>query len=240
MLLPRDYNMVFWSYEPKNGVELLSQVNSYMRELGKDYMPVFLAGEEISLEPDSLENTLGSWRSDSGLLATGLTSKNDIALRMTVGAPVRRNIRKPEVLSLGFKNEQITGETPLLDFEQLQKLFVFCLELFRPFYAYFSKSGEININPRYREAFYAVDSDKVPIAIEWFNYFDPGMVQRLGGTEKILSAPGYHKSIVRALGGVLLILQRHPFDYNNAEDLDRRLLVETFLDLDSKRAKYQR
>lgn len=240
MLLPREYDLVFWTYDQRDAVTLILRINDFLSRYGADHMPVYLAGERVTLDVAMLAEALADWTSDDDLLATGLTSANGLVLRITIGKRVYPNVRFPNTLSIGFNLDYLTGIHPLLTFGRLQGMFTFCIGLFRPYYAYGNKSDEINYSEKREQIWHAIDSDKVPVAIEWFNYFDPAMVERLGGAEKLLSAPVYLAKPVEELGGIMLILQQEPFDYKNPKHLQRRQVVESYLDLSRLHELYPR
>lgn len=231
MLLPRDYDQVFWTFDKHDLALLILRVNEFFSQYGRDYMPLYLEGKEIPLTAEGIKEALiTAWGREDGI-ATGLKSSNDIVLRSTIQNKEYPNVRFLNTLSIGFDLKHLVGMRPVLTLDRLQEIFIFCAKLFVPFYAYSCKSGEINVSPEHQRIWNMIDTKKVPIAIEWFNYFSPEWVERFGGLEKLLAAPVFQAKPVEALGGVILILQQEPFDYTNADHLRNRHRVEEYLEL---------
>ena len=113
----------------------------------------------------------------------------------------------------------------------LTTIFSFIVELFSPFYAYSSKAGEINYSYEYQEKSKKFGRTKLPIAIEWFNYFDSDWTNRLGGFDKLQGSSAYRVTRLGQQNGSMLILQREPFDYRNENHIKKRLQVEKDLEL---------
>jgi hypothetical protein len=239
MLLPTDFDLIFYAYGRRDAVSLTLEVNKYLSILGADYMPRYLSGKNIVLDADIVAEAFQDWRRDL-TLAVGLTSANGLVLKFTVSEENYENVQFPNNMRIGLNWEHITDTSNGLSFDQLYKLFKFCIKLFEPYYAYGSKCGEVNHSNSYWQIFQTIDSDKVPVAIEWFNYFDSEMVDRLGGKEKLLSAPVYIIEPDKELNGLLLVLQKEPFDYLNSEHLKNREVVEDYLDLNRLHALFPR
>lgn len=230
MLLPTDYNQVFWTFGKHNPAMLTLRINDFLAQYGRAYMPLYLAGKEVTLAKASLEKDFAAWGNEDGM-AVGLKSSNGIVLRITTHYKEYKNISVSNTLRIGFDLKHLRGPQPMLTLDRLKEIFVFCARLFVPFWGYSSKSGEINVSSEHQRMWQIIDLDKVPVAIEWFNYFSPEWVERFGGQEKLLAAPVFQAEPVAELGGVVLILQPEPFDYTNPEHLDNRRRVEQYLNL---------
>lgn len=240
MLLPTDYDQVFWTFSKHNHAPLIMRINEFFSQYGRDYMPLYLEGKAITLTAEGIKEALiRSWGREDGI-ATGLKSANGIVLRMTIQNKEYPNVRFSNTLSIGFDLKHLIGTQPMLTLNQLKEIFVFCARLFTPFFSYSCKSGEINVSPERQRIGQMVDTQKVPIAIEWFNYFSPEWVERFGGGEKLLAAPVFQAEPVEELGGIILILQAEPFDYTNPDHLGNRHRVEEYLELPRLHQRFQR
>ena len=90
---------------------------------------------------------------------------------------------------------------------------------------------ELIITDRIDKLRFSVDLAKVPDTIHWFNYFDAEMAERLGGNTKLLSAPAYHVAELESPPGIVLVLQREPFDFHNPAHRQRHEEVAKYLEL---------
>lgn len=235
----KDYTMVFWADEGREPVETVLKINDFLRQYGDDYVLKYLNDRvEVVMDRQSLTERCDPSRRKDELLTQSYFSCNRIWFTLSTGR-ITYNRRvspqmqpTPEALKFEFDLQHLLGPRPAFDFDQLKGLFWYCLHLFAPYYGRLQMTGEVNyeVSP-YREIAYTIDLTKVPAAIEWFNFFSPDWVERLGGPEKLLSAPVFLAQPVEELGGVVLILQQEPFDYTNPEHLHNRRRVEQYLNL---------
>lgn len=240
MLLPTDYKQIFWSFRHQDPVTLIREVNYKFLDINKDIQPNLLVEAELSMDDESIRNQLKKWTSEDGnTLAIGLTSKNGLVLKLTIYNDLDEERSEfPNTLSIGFNQGHLEDRGNLLSYENLKSLFKFGIDLFDPHYAYMCKSGEINISEDYKARRKKYLRNKVPIVLEWFNYFNEEWVERLGGDVLLLSSPAM--TCKKLKKGILLILQETPFDYHNLQHIKRRKEVETHIRLDDILASYQK
>lgn len=235
----KDYAMVFWADEEREPVETVLKIDDFLRPYGEDYVLKYLNDRvEVAMDRQALAERCDPNRRKDELLTQSYFSGNRIWFALSTGRTEYNRRMAPqmmpatEVLTLEFDSTHLQGADPALDFIRLQEIFWYCLHLFAPYYGRLQMTGEVNYEASpYREISYTIDLTKVPAAIEWFNYFNPEWVDRLGGLEDFLTAPVLLAEPVEGLGGVVLILQEEPFDYRNPRHLQNRALVEAHLDL---------
>lgn len=150
MLLPTEYNLIFWAYGKHDPTKIVLEINEFLHQYGNNYMPKILAGKEVVLSPVSLRNELKAWGNEEGM-AVGLKSLNGIVLRVTTNDKEYKHSKFPDTLRIGFDYKHLIGIEPTLIFGQLQDIFNFCLKIFLPYYGYGNKSGEINSSPERRQ-----------------------------------------------------------------------------------------
>lgn len=243
----KDYAMAFWANEARESVETVLKVNDFLSQYGDDYMLKYLNDQvEVAMDRQALTERCDPDQRQDELLTQSYFSRNRIWFALSTGRTeyTRRvapqMIPATEVLKFEFDSEHLLGSSPAFDFDQLKDLFWYCLHLFAPFYAFNDKSGEINDSPEYYKIWQAIETNKVPVAIHWFNYFGPDWVERFGGLEKLLAAPVFQVEPVEELGGVVLILQQEPFDYTNADHFENRRRAEEYLELPRLHQLFQR
>ena len=239
MLLPRDYNHIFWADGKHDPALIILQVIQFLRRYGEEHMPIMLADREIELDVDVIRTALLDWGNEDGV-AVGLRSKSDIALRITTNTKEYQNVLFHDTLRIGFNANHVCGPKATFTLKHLEQIFLFCVEMFNPFYGFCRKSGEINHSSKMQQLNREVDVRKLPVAIEWFNYFNPDWVSRLGGPERLLAAPALHVDTVSPTNGVILILQEAPFDYLDPVHLENRNSVEEYLQLAQLQQVYRR
>lgn len=234
----KDYAMVFWADEAREPVDTVLQVNDFLRQYGEDYVLRYLIDQvEIAMDRQSLTERCDPNRRKDELLTQSYFSHNRIWFSLSTGRTEYTRRVAPqmmpaiETLKFEFDLEHLRGPDAAFSFNRLKELFGYCIRLFVPFYAFNSKNGEINDSPEYHRLWKSIDVNKVPIAIEWFNYFGPDWVERFGSLEKLLAAPVFLAEPVEELGGAILILQEEPFDYTNPDHLQNRRRVEDYLEL---------
>ncbi len=230
MLLPTDYNLIFWAHGKRDAISLTESINRLFATYGSNYNTVYYGQEKIKLDPMTLNSVFDDGKSEQGLLAIGLKAENGLVLRITIDSNKAANTLFPQTLRIGFNKDHLQGSKPFLTFEQLVEIFRFCLRIFKPYYAYVAEDGEINYSLERQQRRRNIDIGKVPVAIEWFNYFDERWSDRLGGENKLLLAPVFLTESVKELNGITLILQKEPFDYKNPDHLQKRQAVEDYLD----------
>ncbi|MBE7528764.1 MAG: immunity 52 family protein [Ardenticatenaceae bacterium] len=168
-----------------------------------------------------------------------LRSENGFVLDFNLNMPSHQTIFLPQVMQFGFELVHFRDANFSKPISQLHELFVFGLQLFQPFYAWGTMSGEVNYSEEYRKRPSLRETDLPPV-VEWFNYYDSSIVERLGGLEKLLSVPVFLAEPVEDLGGVILILQQEPFDYTNPDHLENRRRVEEYLELPRLHQQFQK
>jgi hypothetical protein len=158
-----------------------------------------------------------------------LESSSGLVISLGVDAPLV--VRDFDVLSVGLDTKHVEGPQALFSFEQLHALFVESLDIFHPFWAT-TYDKETIMTDKINKLRFSVDLRKVPDTIYWFNYFGAEMVERLGGKAKLLGAPAYSVAESESPSGIVLILQREPFNFHNPTHRQRQEEVVKYLQLE--------
>ena len=158
-------------------------------------------------------------------------------LVLTIGVDAPEFVRDFDVLTVGFDSEHLTGPQAMFDFDSLYKMFTESIKLFRPFWAAV-RDSDIVLTDEFREIRLSVDGTKLPFDIDWLNYFGQDMAERLGGMQKLLGAPAHLVEHAQDPDGIILVLQRQPFDCHDLEDLRRQRKIAEYLDLSKIHAMY--
>jgi hypothetical protein len=226
MLWETQYRMIFWTFDRQDAEGLTMQIVEYFGNLGADFMPVFLPNRtQIPLDRFALSELISKKRGKGSLLNTWLTSANGLVVDLHLGVPLADF---PEVIQIGLEQEHLKK----LSFDELLEMFMFGVKIFKPYYAWGCMNGEVNYSREYGERRASVNLAKIPAFIEWFNYFDQPMVERLGCINKLLVAPVYRVQQVENSGGAILVLQEEAFDFQNPVHLYRREAVEKYLEFE--------
>jgi hypothetical protein len=234
MLWETKYRMIFWAFGKREAVDLTVKTAQYLGKFGTDYKPIYLPDEtKISLDTPSLTELFTKMRGKGTFFSTWLTSQNGLVFLLHLGVPLAGF---PEVIQIGLEPNHIQE----ISVEQLIEVFKFGAHIFEPYYAWGCMSGEVNYSKLYGEKNATVDLTKVPAFIEWFNYFDQPMVERLGGVNKLLAVPAYRVQQVENSGGAILVLQEEAFDFQNPVHLHRREAVEKYLEFERLHKLYSK
>jgi hypothetical protein len=231
--------MVFWSYAPHKAENLLPELVRLLdRVAGKPFTWHFEDQPE-----GSIPTTPGQWSA----LIKQRRDQEDEPLYLFLDSPDRLSIglildsppcvRNFDVLSIDLSLKHLKGPRPIFGFDELRTLFLSGVKLFQPFRAEVH-DAEIVVTDEFQTVRLSMDKTKIPTAIHWFNFFDEAMVKRLGGEEKLLTAPAYQAEVWKSPPGILLILQRELFDYQNPEHRQRYREITKYLELDRLHALY--
>lgn len=89
----------------------------------------------------------------------------------------------------------------------------------------------------YYEAGRKTDVERVPTSVEWMTYFGPELVERIG-EKKFHRVP---EGEIREIGGgILFILQREPFSYEEPDHRARQRRLNKYLEIDRIHKLYPR
>lgn len=236
----KDYAMIFWASKDKDPIDTILKVNNFLHQYGNDYFLDYLNEDtKIEMSKETLARRVKDRQEKGSPISQSYFSSNHIWFSCSTG--VKKFFEEsanfqtkflPETLKFEFDLKHFQGKNPVISLTMLRELFEFCLDLWDPFYGRIQKNGEVN-DPTfsYREIANKIILSKVPVAIEWFNYFNAEWVENLGGLDKVLAAPVWHVELVEKSGGVILILQNTPFDYRDSNHLQKRRVVEDYFNL---------
>ena len=232
---------MLWAYPPHDGAATVAEM---IRLLGKtsDFpLSWYLENQPHRPLPTSPEGwaTLAKEQRNThfGALDLFLDSPSGLVMSLSVDAP--EFVRDFDVLTVGIDSEHLTGPQAMFGFDSLYTMFTESIKLFRPFWAAV-RDSDIVLTDEFREIRLSVDGTKLPFAIDWLNYFDQDMAERLGGVQKLLDAPAYLVERAEDPVGIILALQRQPFDCHDLEDLRRQRKIAEYLDLPKLHAMYPR
>lgn len=233
------YSMVFWGYPPHE-IEVLPQAIRAVEQRSEQPLTWNLADQPKRKIPRTREEwlTLGAeYRKENefGALYIMLDSPSGLSISLGMDEPLF--MRDFDVLSVGMDAKHVEEPQALFSFEEIHMLFVNGLDVFQPFWARIYDK-ELIITDAINKLRFSVDLRKVPDTIHWFNYFDAEMIERLGGKAKLLSAPAYLVVESESPPGIVLILQREPFDFHNPAHRQRQEEAVKYLDLPRLHARY--
>lgn len=243
------YSLIYWADEDRNPIEIWTKVNAFIGQYGNEYLFRIRDGQELDTSYDGLVEIYrikkASMKNPQKAMKMSVWSSNSLWFSLSTGVVAQfanSSINLPDVLMFQFDLAHIQGGSrTILSFHQLKELFRYGLIIFKPYYSRLHKSGEVNYHgSSYEEIGDQIDTSKIPIAIEWFNYFSPSWVDRFGGEQFVLSAPVLHAEKVEETGGVILILQEEPFDFMNDAHMSKRKQVEDYLRLPSLHKQFQK
>jgi hypothetical protein len=232
------YDLVLWAYPPRDPTTVLPGLIRLLDEVTGQQLKWHLAHQSDRPAPTSH----AEWRAlaeeqrdpQLGALDLFFDSPSGLELSLTVDAP--SVVRDFDVLAVDFDPEHLAGPHALFSYESLEALFLKSIRLFRPFWARVADKELTRTDVG--RIYLSVDVTKVPATVHWFNFFDRGMVERLGGREKLLGAPAYRVTELDEPAGLLLILQREPFDHHHPEHRQRLAAITDYLDLPQLQARY--
>jgi hypothetical protein len=229
----KKYNTILWGYPPHTTELILPNVIRLLDKLIGQPLVWHLANRPNALVPTSTDQwvALAEEHRDKqdGALDLFLESPIGISSSLTLDYP--QYVRDFDVLTISLDAEHLIDEEEFLGSGNVYALFAECISLFQPFWASVADE-ELITAETFGKVHLTVDVTKVPGTIHWFNYFSDKIVQRLGGREKLQSAPVFQVQECDNPPGMILILQQEPFDYFNPEHRRRHEKIAQYLDLD--------
>jgi hypothetical protein len=235
------YSIVLWGYPPHKAETILPEVVRLLdHSIGQSLVWHLESQPEISVTaaPGQWSDVAREQRNEEdGSLSVFCGSPSGLSIGLTLDYP--SYVRDFDVLSIGLNTEHLTGLQPMLGFDRLSALFKEGIRLFQPFWGEVC-DHELTRTDQVNALRFSIDRTQIPDTIHWFNYFGEGMVDRLGGRDRLLSAPAYEVSVWEDPSGILLILQRDPFDFHNLEHCTKHEEVVRYLQLKRLHALYPR
>lgn len=234
------YSVVSWGFPPHQPERILPNLVSLLDELcqrplswrieNQQHLPLPVTSSQWSI-------LARDQRDEDGSLSLFVNSPQQLSIGLTQDYPA--NVREFDVLSVALHRDHISGAHPLLGFEHLYTLFTECIKLFQPFWARLADAelmkltavGQLNVS---------VDLTKVPDTIHWLNFYSEELVGRLGGRAVLTAAPAYETREWNDPPGMLLVLQREPFDCHDPEHLARHDRINKYLGIRNLHALYPR
>lgn len=227
------YEVVLRAYPPHDPVVILPGMARLLEDKSGQRLAWHLEGEPSRPVPTTQEGwgTLakGSRNPRYGALDLFFDSADGGTMSLSVDAP--SFVRTFDVMSFGFDLEHLSGPKALFSFDTLYGLLIESMRLFGAFSAEVS-DRELVRRDKAGKIYLSVDVTKIPDIVHWFNFFDSDMAERLGGKDKLLRAPAYLVEEVADPPGIVLVLQREPFDYHKGKHRQRWQDVTRYLDLE--------
>lgn len=228
------YSIVFWGYPPHEIEEVLPHIIRAVDQHSEQPLTWTLANQPGRPIPTTREEwlTLGAeYREENEFGALFVTLDSTVGLSISLGMDEPLFMRDFDVLSVGLDTKHVEGPQALFSFEEIYALFIEGLGVFQPFWGEVC-DHELTRTDRIDALRFSVDRTQVPDTIHWFNFFDEGMTERLGGKKRLLSAPVHDVEEWESPPGIVLILQREPFDFHNPEHRQRQEGVVQYLELE--------
>lgn len=232
------YDIVLWAYPPHDSTVILPTMIRLFDEVTGQRLGWHLEnqpgrplpaswGEWVALDKEQRNPRFGA-------LDLFFDSPSGLLLSLNLDAPTF--VRDFDVLAVGFDTEHLTGPKAMFSFDSLHALFIKSIRIFRPFWG---RVGDKEVSRTdIGNIYLSTDVTKVPSTINWLNFFDRAMVERLGGRKKVLGAPALSVAEIQDPAGVILILQDETFDYHNPEHRQRLETITQYFDLPRLHAMY--
>jgi hypothetical protein len=233
--------MVLWGYPPHKAETALAEAVRLLDHSSGQSLIWHLENQSkvsVPTSPDQWSAVVREQRDEEdGSLSLFLDSPSGLSIDLTLDYPTY--VRNFDVLSVSFDTAHLTSPQKMFSFESVCALFTNSIKLFQPFWGEVC-DHELTRTDEIDSLRFSVDRTQVPDTIHWFNYFDERMVERLGGEKKLLTAPAYEVRKWESPPGILLILQRDPFDIYNPEHRQKYEEIVQYLDLKRLHALYPR
>jgi hypothetical protein len=213
-----DPHLTITNFDAKPFVWNLTHVNEIFSELVKTFLEV--RGNKKDL--DSFEIVFDT---DIGVdMVAVIRLLPDMTIQMSV-ADIRFN----------WEHTNDTGAP--LAFDRLLSLFCKLVATAQPEHA------EVTTYPPITETWYedirvSVDLTKVPITIQWLNFFNAEWIERLGGEKKFRNVPV--GEVIDMPSGIVFVIQHDPFTYGNPEHVERQKELHKYFGLVELHKKYPR
>jgi hypothetical protein len=236
------YGVVLWGYPPHKFETILPSVIALLDRLTDRSLVWHHRDQPSRIAPASHDQWVAlakelQEQSNFRSLDASLTSTSGLSISVGFNAPAF--VRNFDVLAINLNAEHLLGTQAIFTFEETYTLFTKSIDLFQPFWSEVC-DHELTRTDEIDSLRFSVDRTQVPDTIHWFNYFDHEMVKRLGGEKKLLTAPAYEVRKWENPPGILLILQREPFDIHNLEHREKYEEIVQYLELDRLHSLYPR
>jgi hypothetical protein len=139
-------------------------------------------------------------------------------------------------LTLDFTEENIMLNDSKLSSPALRRLFLDFVQSLNPEYAVIRRQPPIT-DTWYQEVRVSIDTTKIPVTLEWINYFSWDWVRRLGEKQFERVREGEVKWLSN---GIIYEIQAEPFSYTNAEHVARQKWANAHFELNKLYRKYPR
>lgn len=142
----------------------------------------------------------------------------------------------PSIMSstLDFEKEHLDPVNGVFSSESLQHLFMELVQNCTPDYAVLRRLPSL-MDDWYEETRTSINTRKVPVTLEWFNFFSWDWATRIG-EKRFDNCP--IGEVRRLSYGLLYIMQNEPFSYDNPEHRSRQQEVNKHFELEKLYRKY--
>jgi hypothetical protein len=246
---PGDYTLDIRWFGLRDALETLLKIGSVLTSADPNLIVTSYQGETLEAftwNRDSLQNALLDsvtrflqLRGDDNRLDIDMIVFRTAVEGVDLLATLRIVDKKPpliETISLDFLEEHLDPVAGIFSSDLLQELFTNSALASAPDYAVLGRTPAVTADWYWRTRI-NIDTEKVPVAFEWLNFFSWDWVQRMG-EKKFDNCPV--GEVKRLPNGVLYIMQNEPFSYSNPEHVQRQQRVNKHFELGKLHKKYAR
>jgi hypothetical protein len=241
---PGDYMVDLWWFSGQDALAILFDLCSTLQSIDPTLEVVPFRREVFHLDRDNLERAIKDsvkeflqLRGDNkDLDSPGMTFRTSVeGIDLQV---VLRITKEPAPIikfaGLEFNEEHLGDSDGMFSNFQLHSLFRNLVLVLNPDYATLGRLPPI-VADWYEATRVSIDTTKVPVAIEWYNFFSWDWVKRIG-KQRFNKIP--EGEVEKLPIGLIYIMQEEPFSYHNSEHVLRQERLHAHFKLMKLHNKY--
>jgi hypothetical protein len=164
---------------------------------------------------------------------------SEIGLNFGISLDAPKFVRNFDVLTIALDKRFVFSPDPIFKYAKLIDFFSGLIKIFQPFWGAIVDKDQIS-SEYYQELRRSVNSEKIPASMHWINYVNESIANRLGGIQLLEEAPIQDFITLNSPKGIIVVLQKEPFDLNNSEHLEHLEKLHKYLGMKNLRQIHKR
>ncbi len=243
---PGDYSLDLRWFKGRDALTTLLAYSSGLQILNPALVFAEYNGKPFSISENSLQEAIEERSINFKQMKGGESHLNRLMMifrtriegidLLTVLQNTEENKTLTTIISLDFEERHLDTSTGVFTYNGLRDLFRNLIMTLQPDNAVLKRKAPPTAR-WYWDTRSDVDTMKVPVAIEWFNYFTLDWIKRIGAS-KFKAIP--QGEIEKMPFGLIYILQEETFSYDNPKHVVRQKILQEYLGLENLHHKFPR